>query len=104
MPLWKVFSVEYHFKIPHYQRPYAWETTQAADLLNDLSDALDRDSAEPYFLGSLVLIKQREVAESQVIDGQQRLTTLTILFAVLAELARDADVGDLFRKLISGAG
>lgn len=104
MPLWKVFSVEYHFKIPHYQRPYAWETTQAADLLNDLSDALDRDSAEPYFLGSLVLIKQREAAASQVIDGQQRLTTLTILFAVLAELARDADVGDLFRKLISEPG
>ena len=104
MPLWKVFSVEYHFEIPHYQRPYAWETNQAADLLSDLSDALDRDSAEPYFLGSLVLIKQREVPESQVIDGQQRLTTLTILFAVLAELAGDAAVGDLFRKLISEPG
>jgi hypothetical protein len=65
MPLWKIFSVEYHSKIPHYQRPYAWETSQAADLLSDLSDALDRNSAEPCFLGSLVLIKQREVPESE---------------------------------------
>jgi len=104
MPLWKIFSVEYHFKVPHYQRPYAWETSQAADLLSDLSDALDRDSAEPYFLGSLVLIKQPEAPESQVVDGQQRLTTLTILFAVLAELAADGAVRDQFRKLISEPG
>jgi hypothetical protein len=105
MPLWRIFSVEYHFKIPHYQRPYAWETGQAAELLGDLRDALDRDSVEPYFLGSVVLIKQQhEIPDSEVIDGQQRLTTLTILFAILAELTEEPEVRDLFRKLISEPG
>ena len=90
-PLKKVFSDDFVFNIPNYQRPYAWTTEQTEQLLTDLIDALGDDSTDinqipPYFLGNIVLIKPIEKSESEVVDGQQRLTTLTILLAVLREL------------------
>lgn len=44
---------------------------------------------EPYFLGSIVLIRPPKETVGQVVDGQQRLTTLTILAAVLRDLETD---------------
>lgn len=84
--LGKVFTSDYEFSIPDYQRPYRWGADQATQLLDDLEECLDRDLGEPYFLGSLVLVQQSERAYD-VIDGQQRLTTLTILFSILRDLA-----------------
>ena len=81
-----VFSDDYLFEIPVYQRPYAWDTEQVADLLDDLLYAMRRNGDEPYFLGSIVLIKGDD-ANSEVVDGQQRLTTLTMLLCVLRDLA-----------------
>lgn len=87
-PLQKIFCDDYAFSIPPYQRPYAWERDQAAELLADLTAAWADGSgnAAPYFLGSLVLIKHPQRPEADVVDGQQRLTTLTILLAVLRDL------------------
>ena len=82
-----VFSDDYLFEIPFYQRPYAWTTEQVDELLDDLLNAMDRDSQSPYFLGSVVLIKNEGDSKSAVVDGQQRLTTLSMLFCVLRELA-----------------
>lgn len=81
-----VFSDTYLFEIPVFQRPYAWTTEQVDDLLDDLLYAMRRDDDEPYFLGSVVLIKGDD-AKSRVVDGQQRLTTLTMLLCCLRELA-----------------
>jgi Protein of unknown function DUF262 len=103
-PLAKIFCGDYDFRVPNYQRPYAWEKEQAAELLDDLSEALDRDEGEPYFLGSLVLIKQPERPEADIVDGQYRLTTLTILFAILADLADDQATAGRFRALIVEPG
>ena len=82
-----VFSDDYLFEIPLYQRPYAWTTEQVDELLDDLLNAMDRDAQSPYFLGSVVLIKNEGDSTSAVVDGQQRLTTLSMLFCVLRELA-----------------
>lgn len=88
LPLEKVFSREYVFTIPRYQRPYAWDIEHALQLLDDVTDALIRADDEPYFLGSVVLVKpDPNKADADVIDGQQRLTTITILLAVLRDLA-----------------
>ena len=89
-PIKKVFSDDFVFNIPNYQRPYAWTTEQTEQLLLDLIDALGNESTDinlitPYFLGNIVLIKPINGSESEVVDGQQRLTTLTILFSVLKE-------------------
>jgi Protein of unknown function DUF262/Protein of unknown function (DUF1524) len=100
VPLHKVFCGDYDFRIPDYQRPYAWETEQAEQLLSDLEEALLRGNGEPYFLGSVVLVKDSRTAPAEVIDGQQRLTTLTILLAVLRDLAQNPDVvTDLVRMI-----
>ena len=89
----EVFSNKYLFQIPFYQRPYAWTTEEVGELLDDLLFAMDKDPEAPYFLGSIVLIKGED-PDSQVIDGQQRLTTLTMLLCALRELADDRAVKD----------
>lgn len=102
LALSKVFSSTYLFSIPDYQRPYAWTTDEVDDLLDDLTSALDDagpstqiTDVSPYFLGSVVLIKADDTPNSDVVDGQQRLTTLTILFCILRELAPPDVAGDI---------
>ena len=79
------------FEIPFYQRPYAWTTEEVGELLDDLLFAMDKDAEAPYFLGSIVLIKG-DSPDSKVIDGQQRLTTLTMLLCTMRELAENREV------------
>lgn len=89
----EVFSKDYAFTIPAYQRPYAWEETQVSELLTDLDEAMSPVSRSDgfYFLGSIVLVKTHGIPESRVVDGQQRLTTLTILFSVIRDLTEDGE-------------
>ena len=85
-----VFCDDYVFEIPPYQRPYSWEKEQVNELLDDLIWAAgDKKPTDqpPYFLGSIVLIKDPNYPKADVVDGQQRLTTLTVLISVLRELA-----------------
>ncbi|SCZ33308.1 MULTISPECIES: DUF262 domain-containing protein [unclassified Pseudomonas] len=89
-PLAKIFSSEFDYVIPPYQRPYAWTRDQAGELFDDLYDFFEKEVEDSYFLGSVVLIKDEGKPLAEVIDGQQRLTTLTILLATLtAQLTGD---------------
>lgn len=91
-PLKQIFSKEFDYYIPPYQRPYAWSTEEAGTLFNDLYDFFSEEKNDNFFLGSIVLMKKEEnKAEVDVIDGQQRLTTLTILLAVIAKCLSDSD-------------
>lgn len=89
-PVQKIFSDDFFFTIPLYQRPYAWTTEQAEELFNDL-DTFARsgkgqlEDLNPYFLGSIVLIKG-DKPDAQIVDGQQRLTTLAVLLSALRTL------------------
>ena len=87
-----VFSSSYLFNIPVYQRPYAWTTEQVDDLLDDLLAAQRHDASSPYFLGSIVLIKEEGEPPSEVVDGQQRLTTLAMILCALRDLSTDDDL------------
>ena len=80
----KIFSKEFDYYIPTYQRPYAWTEEETETLFDDLLDFFNTEQTDNYFLGSIVLIKEDEKPYADVIDGQQRLTTLTILIAVIA--------------------
>ena len=82
-PLAKIFSSDFDYSIPSYQRPYAWTDVQAGELFSDLYDFFLKEKDDTYFLGSIVLIKEDENPDAEVIDGQQRLTTLTILLAAM---------------------
>lgn len=93
----KIFSDDYVFSIPGYQRPYAWGVEQARELLDDLSSYMESgsgalDDMPPYFLGSIVLIKEEGQAEATVVDGQQRLTTLTLLLSAIRASVTTADM------------
>ncbi len=90
-PIREIFSPYFVFSVPLFQRPYAWTTEQAGDLLDDLLVFINEgkkplDELNPYFLGSIVLIKEEKSSHAEIIDGQQRLTTLTILLAVLRKM------------------
>lgn len=106
--LLRVFSDDYLFEIPTYQRPYAWTTEQTSELLDDLMVAMGDSgppkSHPPYFLGSIVLIKESTQPCAAVVDGQQRLTTLTILFCVLRELSADPDTQHQLDKYVCERG
>lgn len=93
-PLSKIFCDEYVFKIPPYQRPYSWRTEEAGELFDDLITFMEAkpgsiDEVPPYFLGSIVLIKAEESPDSEIVDGQQRLTTLTLLLSAIRARAND---------------
>lgn len=83
------------FHIPSFQRPYAWSTDQTEqlfdDLLNAFNAAQDENLDEEYFLGTIILAKNKDKGYD-VIDGQQRLTTLTILYSVLASNVVDEEM------------
>ncbi|MHA1270700.1 MAG: DUF262 domain-containing protein [Candidatus Helarchaeota archaeon] len=79
------------FNIPEYQRHYVWQDDQINDLLDDLTFAFDNHPENEYFLGSLVLHKkkEKEYEEFDVLDGQQRLTTIILLLAFIRDISND---------------
>ena len=62
-----IFSKDYFFEIPAYQRPYAWTTEEAGTLFDDLYGFFKAEQDEVYFLGSIVLIKQHTNPKAQVV-------------------------------------
>lgn len=72
-----------YYEIPNYQRPFDWGDEEIQQLWDDIYSAFD-DQDEFYFLGPIVLVKTDD-RYLEVVDGQQRLTTLTVLFCVLRD-------------------
>ena len=78
-----LFDADAHYVIPRYQRAYAWEDKEIGQLIDDIND-IDIDSLENYYIGSLIVSKIQGKAETyEVVDGQQRLTTLFLLLQYL---------------------
>jgi uncharacterized protein with ParB-like and HNH nuclease domain len=84
------------FRIPEYQRPYVWEEDQVIELLDDIMQARSLNPDSQYFLGSMVLrrnSREEEVPryeEYDLLDGQQRLTTLFLITAVIRDLSTNS--------------
>ena len=72
---------EHKFIIPEYQRPYAWGVEEAETLFNDLWDFTEKQEST-YFLGSIVSYLN-EQGEQEIIDGQQRITSLFLLLRAI---------------------
>jgi Protein of unknown function DUF262/Protein of unknown function (DUF1524) len=109
MPLGQLFADPNFIHVPSYQRSFSWTSEEAGRLLDDVLEALDLDAeadqAGDYFLGPMLFIEptpphgriaawkaSRTGRVHDVVDGLQRLTTLTILFCVLRDL--DAEHGE----------
>jgi len=104
--LGQLFAAPVLIEAPSYQRSFAWGAEEGGRLLEDIVGALEAglESGEggDYFLGTMLLIDRGALAQSfdgwplegeprtfEVVDGLQRLTTLTILFCVLRDLAAE---------------
>ena len=110
LSLGQLLSDPFEFRIPDYQRTYSWTIKEVEQLVEDLSLALGESTSldDPevgYFLGAVLLMKQLDDGPKSdsasdsppsriydIVDGQQRLVTLTILLAVLRDLAADTGV------------
>ena len=75
----------YFFFIPRFQRPYSWELENVEELWEDAI----QESADDYFIGSMVVYPHRDDTVA-VIDGQQRLTTLMMLLCAIPRRRRRA--------------
>mgnify|MGYP000856880599 CR=1 FL=1 len=90
---------EMWFRIPEYQRPYVWGDDQIHDLLDDLTFAATNKPESEYFMGSLVFQAKpadkaagRPFDENDLLDGQQRLTTILLIMAVLRDLTTNDEI------------
>lgn len=74
-----------HYVIPRYQRAYAWEEKEIEQLIDDICD--DNDPKRDYYIGSLIVARRKagDGVEYEVIDGQQRLTTIYLLLQCLLD-------------------
>lgn len=98
----KNIFTDFWFKIPEYQRSYVWGEDQVSELIDDITFAVDNHPEDEYFLGSMVLQKKYlEVShkgntiryeEYDLLDGQQRLTTLLLMLAVIRDITEDEDL------------
>lgn len=92
-PVAKLFSDDYRFKIPYFQRGYAWREVHVLRLLADIEAAAAGSLPMNWYpLGVIILARQPGEDDAWLADGQQRLITLTILLAVLRDLETDADL------------
>lgn len=92
------------FVIPEYQRPYSWSDDEIVTLFEDLwefsIERMQKDGAKNYFLGCVVSYEEND--ERQIIDGQQRITSLFLLLrAVLSMLENEANKTDEVNNFIS---
>lgn len=89
MPIADMLDGQYHFVIPSFQRGYRWEEKQVIDLLEDIKQFANDDNvkSDSYFLQPVVVkaCNYNGIDVYEVLDGQQRLTTLLL---VLKELLR----------------
>lgn len=74
-----------NYVIPIYQRNYEWEEPHITQLIQDILDSLQKNNEVPYYLGTLITYERKNEGNIiyETIDGQQRLTTLTILLCVI---------------------
>lgn len=101
----EVFS-RFWFRIPDYQRAYVWGKDEISELIDDVSYASAHTPEGQYFLGSMVLRKATRTIdgvsfeEYELLDGQQRLTTLTLMLACIRDRVKDAKLKGACREML----
>ena len=94
----EIFADSNSYEIPNYQRPYSWNQDNVSDLVNDINDAFENNVKE-YFIGSIITI-ERNKKSFEVVDGQQRLTTITLIFSALRNLITNETAKSELQKKI----
>jgi len=109
--LTNVLSVNKKYIVPRFQREYSWGKEQISELWHDISSNIHIQpdgtyEFDEYFIGALVLVGQETSSELMIVDGQQRLTTLTILLSALCEKFKNLDekavANSIYNNYIAG--
>jgi hypothetical protein len=87
---------ECFYIVPDYQREYVWKDKEVVQLLDDIDEQMADGSRSEYFIGTVLVSPSKEKEHFEVIDGQQRLTTLFLLLCAL----RKAFSGEMQRKML----
>ena len=98
------------YVVPRFQRVYSWSKEQVKELWEDIVGNIKINGEcinhEEYFIGALVLVGDDKSNIMQIVDGQQRLTTITILLSVLCERFKELEKNNLaesiFKNYIEG--
>jgi hypothetical protein len=77
----ELFAGSVRFSVPRYQRNFAWTTEETQELWDDVIDAVDRGGE--FFLGTIVLHLKPSPEPLEIIDGQQRLACISMLFSAI---------------------
>jgi uncharacterized protein with ParB-like and HNH nuclease domain len=80
----EVFFVGKYFKIPNYQRDYAWDIENVDDLIDDVIEAIETNTS--HYIGTFILAETDQKEIFHVVDGQQRLTTLTMIIDIAIKI------------------
>jgi hypothetical protein len=75
----------FRLKLDHYQRPYVWNRAKIEQLLDDLAEFTGRADEDAYYVGSILLHRDEKQQALFVIDGQQRLSSLAVLYHAFFE-------------------
>src|SRR5712692_684231 len=101
MRLGPLLSGPKQFVVPYFQRAYSWRRHQWNTLFDDILELYELGSSNSHFLGSMVLLKEAGTVVTPmqtgkptlVIDGQQRIVTLSLFLAAIRDAAREIDPG-----------
>ena len=104
--IWDLYNGAKQYKVPLFQRPYVWSRQQWEQLWSDIREqyllraGLER-SHPARFLGSVVVVREYEknLDKYVIIDGQQRITTISILLAVIRAFAREKGLSELYGQI-----
>ncbi|MDA8746367.1 DUF4268 domain-containing protein [Rubripirellula amarantea] len=102
-PLSALLFANVQFLVPFFQRSYSWDRTNWERLVDDIQGLLDEDLEKKHFLGPLVCSLQSatpgSVSQFQLIDGQQRITTLSVLLIAIRDEAKRSDQEELAEEI-----
>ena len=100
LTLCEIFNEQF-FVIPDYQRGYAWEKKQVEELLNDIKHLMDDGVDLKHYTGTIVLSQPDNTSnEYHVVDGQQRLTTLSVVLHVLSTYLSGDEKSNFIKKYL----
>ena len=85
------------YRVPLYQRDFAWEQEQTAELWSDV--VRTAFGSEVYFLGSMVFVKTDTSVVFEILDGQQRFASLSLMIAALRDLIHEQQPGHDLKNL-----
>ncbi|PKL60421.1 MAG: DUF262 domain-containing protein, partial [Methanomicrobiales archaeon HGW-Methanomicrobiales-4] len=106
--VWDLYNGAKQYVVPLFQRPYVWSRAQWEQLWSDIfeqytmqSDRRPREKIPDRFLGSIVVVREYEknLDKYTIIDGQQRVTTISIILAVIRAFAKERNLNELYEQI-----